>query len=132
MTRFISRSETLLSNGTAIVTKDVQLRPLIQDIVDRVRHGMLGQQLLFPPQKLLPQLGQYRGGFRLSQSEPLVYRTILGLPLHSKQSADQLYGLACNLGRHLPGINYLPAGMGPAAGARDRIAGHNVRGPKLP
>jgi hypothetical protein len=48
-TRFISRSETSLSIGTA--------PSLIQGVVDRFRHGMLRQQLLFPPQQLLPQLG---------------------------------------------------------------------------
>ena len=35
----------------SIGTEDIQLLPLAQSIVDCLRHGVLGQQLLFPGKK---------------------------------------------------------------------------------
>jgi hypothetical protein len=51
--RFISRSEVLLSSGTVpSVVKKVQFFPLVQDIVHRLRHRVLGQQLIAPTEGL--------------------------------------------------------------------------------
>ena len=55
-TRFILRSDTLLSMATA-PSEYVELVPVSQGVFDRLGHGMLGQQLLLPVKKLLAQPG---------------------------------------------------------------------------
>src|SRR6516225_9734645 len=87
---------------------------------------MLGQQLLFPSQKLLPQLRQRRYGLHLAQGQALLVRKILGLPLHPEQSAYQGHGLLRNLRRHLLGVNKLPARMRPAPSAGHLIARYHA------
>ena len=44
-------------NG-AIGTEDVEFVPLAERVVHGFRHGMLGQELFFPVQQVLPQFGQ--------------------------------------------------------------------------
>ena len=54
----LSLTHIVIDGHRAIGREDVQLLPLAQGIVDRLGHGMLGQQLLLPLKKPIMQLRQ--------------------------------------------------------------------------
>ena len=83
----------VIDRHRAIRAENVQLRPVIQDVVHRIGHGMLRDQLLFPNQQLLPQFGQHGHRLLLTNLQALGGRSFPGLVLYGEEGTQQGHDL---------------------------------------
>ena len=107
--------DVVVDADRAVGAEHVQFRPLAQSVVHRLGHGMLGQQLLFPLEKLLAQFGQHRHRLLLAQlrAAPST-ESIPGLPFHRIERAHQLDRFPRDLGSGLLRIDHLSLQRAPS------------------
>ncbi len=127
-TRFISRSLTLLSMGTApSLVNTVRFTPIGPACSSLLLPWDKQQQLFFQASKLLsvvPPAPAPTASAANARVSPL--RTY-PWPVSPRQPADQIHGLAGDLRRGFLGLHELPTRMRPTSGTRDGVAGPPLR-----
>ena len=102
-TRFISRSLTLLSmRHRTVAGEDVQLLPLIQRVVHRLGHRVLGQQLIPPGEELVLERRQDRHRLAPAEQEAFFVTHRLAALFDGVEPLDQ---------RHRLGLSPPPASV---------------------
>jgi len=114
----LALGDVVVDGHGAIMAEDVQFVPLAQRILDRLSHGMPGQQLFLPGKHSQAELGEQRRCLVLAYLATLVSGRILSLALDGIERANTFDSLTRDFRCGLLRIDELSSKMSPTAGAR--------------